>query len=178
MTPEIEIRDATVQRLSRLSRYGSPARIRKSFLLPTKDSEVPCALVYFAGSSMTAEGDANAGEPTFVHSLRLVVSSLIKANASEALDGELDEAASEILDTLLSDASWLRLFDGVPQIERSYQLAADEPKRLVMAEARTIFTIEFRTEWPPVVVDDFAAVTIRTDDGPDAVTAEFTLPHP
>ncbi|MCX5496438.1 hypothetical protein OSH11_17155 [Kaistia dalseonensis] len=173
---EIEIRDETARRLEALSRYGSPARVRKSFILPTQDSEVPCALVYFGGVSMTTDGDANAGAPSFVHSVRLVVSCLVKANDPEELELELDDAANEVLETLLTDPSWLELIDSVPQIDRNYKLH-DENKRLLMAEARMIFTINYSSDWEPRVPDRFATGRIRTGDTPGDINAELNLPQ-
>jgi hypothetical protein len=177
-----EIRDETASRLTTLARFfpvgqpSGPARVRKGFILPTLDEHIPAIQIYVASDAMSAEGDENAGEPTFNHSVRLVVSGLIRANDADGLDVALDEAGQDILSTLLSDPGWLALFEGISQIDRTIHLHNDD-RTLLMAEVRTIFALSYRSEWPPTVAGSFGAVRIRNGDDPDDVVAEFDLPQ-
>lgn len=156
----IEIRDTTAARVGSILLFGG--RVQRNSALPTKDSQVPCCLVYFGGDTMVAEGDANAGEPNFVHSLRLAVSGLVKADSAAFLDGALDDAMEAILSVLLHDGEWVGLSEAIERIDRTYEF--HERDRLLMAEARLVFTLSYRSDWPPVVTDLLESVAMRRDD--------------
>ena len=102
-----QIRDAAIVQLETLVRYAPPgrpgakARIRRTPVMPPQASEVPCLLVYLTGQRMTADGDANHGEPSFVHEAVLNVSGVLRADKAADLDDKTSAASAEILETLL-----------------------------------------------------------------------------
>lgn len=167
----IAIRDDTARRLSGLARYfpegrpAGPARIRRSFILPEQDDQLPCLQVYFAGNSMSPDGDANAGEPSFIHTARIAVAGILKADEVDDLDDQVAAALQEHLEILLRDVDWLDQFEAVEGVEQSFRV---ENSNYLAAIALTVFTISFRTAWEPRVPGEFAGINLRTPAGAGA----------
>ncbi len=163
-----EIRDAAIERLKLLGRYaprgrpGTPARIRRTPVMPAQADEVPCLMVYLGNQTMTADGDANAGEPSFVNEVQLVIASILNADDADDLDDRMADAGTEVLETLLEDPDWLALSEGVPTVTQ--QSRFDDSKYLA-AIVMTTITVTYRTLWPPRVAGDFLAIRMRTPDG-------------
>ena len=170
-----EIRDDTIARLLPLSRYapparpGQPARIRRTPVMPPQEDDLPCLLVYLTGQRMTADGEANAGEPAFVHEAVLNISGVLPADSEDGLDDITAAAAMEILETLLEDAEWLGQFEAVTGIE---QRIGFDTQNYLAAIVLTSITVTYRTTWQPRVPDAFGSVSLRT---PDAKGADYPV---
>ncbi len=171
-----EIRDDTIARLRGLVRYaprgrpGAPAQIRRTPVMPPQVDDLPCLLVYLTGQRMTPDGDANAGEPSFVHEAVLNISGVLAADDEDGLDDITSAAAAEILETLLGDPDWLGPFEAVTAVE---QRVGFDTQNYLAAIVLTSITVTYRTSWPPRVPDDFGAVSMRT---PDAAGADYPIP--
>lgn len=172
----VEIRDAAIARLRPLGRYapkgrpGTPALIFRSPALPTQSASVPCLCVFLGSQTMTADGEANHGEPSFLHEMQLNIWSVLTADGVDELDDRLAAAGQEILVTLLEDPGWLRLFEGVTSVTQQNRF---EPSQYFGAVVATTITVAYRTTWPPRVTDNFGSVSLRTPDGRGA---DFSIP--
>lgn len=163
-----DIRDDTIARLRGLARYapigrpGEPAQIRRTPVMPPQVDDLPCLLVYLTGQRMTPPGDANAGQPNFVHEAVLNISGVLAADDEDDLDDRTSAAAAEILETLLEDPDWLEQFEAVTAIE---QRVGFDTQNYLAAIVLTSFTVTYRTSWPPRVPDDFETIHMRTPAG-------------
>lgn len=154
--------------LSRLSTLTGFTTFRKSPMLHVDPKALPCLSVYLMRERMVAEGDANAGEPRFVHTVTLGISgACVASGANDQLDA-LDTAMSSVLTKLLTDPKFIALVEGVESIDRRnvFEKAAETP----LAEVQIEMVVSFRTDWPPVVEDDFKIMHVETTY-PNAGTA-------
>jgi hypothetical protein len=130
---------------------------------PTKDDMLPCATVALGRDRMDADGDDNAGEPSFKHRTTINVSALCSAESQFFLTGRLNAAKNAILAALLSDPEWLSLVEAVSSIDVS--MVYPNESGTVFAEARIALEVTFRTDWPPVVPDDFLDAFVTEEEG-------------
>lgn len=176
-----DIRDATIARLETLARYHPAGRpdlppvIRRTPVMPPQVDDLPCLLCFCLGQTMSAEGDANAGAPSFEHELKLAIASVLPADDSDALDDLTSAAGAEILELLLEDPDWLALFEAVTRVEQ--EVAFDQQNYLA-AIVRTTITVTYRSDWPPRVPDTLALVSLRRvePDGAPVTGVDIALP--
>ncbi|BCP53786.1 hypothetical protein K32_24030 [Kaistia sp. 32K] len=149
------IRDHAAQLLGTLP--GFAGRVQANAILPMKAADLPCIRCTLLGRTMSPDGDATAGEPKFISSLRLGISALINADAVDALDTSLYQATEDMLDVLLTSPAWLASFEAITAIEASYHMVdqASSNAELLMAEARLIITIRMGEAFEPVLPDSF-----------------------
>ena len=158
MTPEAaEILKAAYAILNLLPGY---VVTRMDRALPDQDVAFPTLGVFFIREQMSPDGDANAGEPSFVNDLTIGVSS-VGESKPDALEADARTRSAAILSAVLTSASFNRLIEGFSGVTSSIAFPGKGDRLLV--EARVEFTVTFRTDWPPVVPDDYqgANVTAR-----------------
>jgi len=130
---------------------------------PTKDNMLPVVTVALGRDRMDADGSDNSGEPSFKHTVTLNVSAVCVAKSQFFIDGKLNEAKSAILTTLLSNTEWLALVEAVSAIDVS--MVYPDEGGIIFAEARMAIEVTFRTDWPPVVPDDFLDAFVTEEAG-------------
>lgn len=163
-----QVRDATIARLATLDRYRPrrrpdlPPNIRRTPVMPARQEDLPCLLCFRLAETLSAEGDANAGAPSFEHEMRLAIAAVLPADDTDALDDLTCEAGAEILALLLEDPSWLALIEAVTRVEQ--EIGFDNQAYLA-AIVRTTLTVTWRSEWPPRIEGDFDRLSMRTPDG-------------
>jgi hypothetical protein len=162
MSPEaIAIRDAAYDRLSGLSTAGIPLFKYTGFVPVEKepDDQLPSLLVIALSETFTPEGDANAGEPAFINELTLALAMAASGNSREKDDARLTLRTTAVLTTLLRDPTFLAMFEGVTRITAKRDFDTDGER--FFARARVDLTIQYRTDFPPIVIDDFLAVEVE-----------------
>ncbi len=162
----IDIRDGTAERLQALPGltaifYGRTA--------PGQDSQLPYALVWNAGERTEPNGEANAGAPSFMHRLTLVVDVLAQAPSGTtpetleaveaALDADIVGFAEAIRATLLTDPSWVNLAEGIERCDTRYSYPKEA--QAVMAQATIEFELTYRSVFEPVLPNDLHEVEVR-----------------
>ncbi|SER57167.1 hypothetical protein SAMN05216548_12619 [Faunimonas pinastri] len=161
MTPEAaDILDAAFDILKAIPGYVT---YRKDRALPDQDDAFPVLGAFFIREQMNADGDLDAGEPRFVNELTLGVSSIGEAKPG-ALEADARTRAADIMNALLKSASFNREIEGFSSVGSSIAFPGKGDR--LLAEARVEFTVVFRTDWPPVIPDDYlgANVTARPSD--------------
>lgn len=155
-----DIRDGTVQRLQ-ASVIGFKNVFRQR-TIPTKDSQLPLAAIWTLRDRTAPNGDSNVGAPSFIHTLGLAIDIAAAANDDASLDAKLTAMAEGVRNTLLTDASWVQLFEGIEgcSIHYSYPPNGD----LTLGIATIELEVTFRSEWPPIEENDFTQVAIATND--------------
>ncbi len=174
----LEIRDGTASRLAAVPGLKTVATQRT---VPTKDDVLPAALVYHGGERTEPNGDDNVGAPSFFHELTLVVDLVAQAANDAALDTLIVGLAEATRATLLTDATWINLFEGIRRCDVRYAYAKET--NAFMAQATVEFEVTFRSAWPPYAPNDFTSVAVN----PNAVTqpplgpafsTQFDMPEP
>lgn len=151
----VEIRDGTVSRIRAIPFFKNVYGQRTK---ATKDDQLPIASVYHSGETTTPDGDANVGEPRFIHTLKLVVHLLVAAKDDDTLDGVIVNATEFVRGMLMTDSTWVDLFEGIERCDVRY--AYPRETNDTFAQASIEFEVTFRSKWPPVAPNDFRQVVV------------------
>ncbi len=154
----IEIRDGTAARLAVLSGL---TEVYKARTTPGQDDQLPYACVWYVGERTQPNGDANVGAPSFLHTLTLVVDILAKAGDEASLDTEIVTLVETARATLMTDPTWIALFEGIEKIDTKYAY----PKEATDIAVQAMIEIEvtFRSIWEPVVPNDLKTVAVTVE---------------
>ena len=154
----IEIRDGTALRLAVLPGLTNVYKARTT---PGQDDQLPYACVWYAGERTQPNGDANTGTPSFLHTLTLVVDVMTKAGDDATLDTEIVGLVETARATLMTDPTWISLFEGIEKIDTRYSY----PKEASDVVVQAIIEIEvtFRSRWEPVILHDLKTVAVTVE---------------
>lgn len=157
------IRNAVLTRVRSMVGWGSTAQSPIGTQQPDK---LPFCGVYLLREDMRPDGEGNVAEPRFIHSAVIGLSIVAKGGAADALDDGIDDWIDDILTLLLQDTTFVgfgngRLFEEISDVKRSRVFPGEG--ETYFAEGRLEITFEFRTFWPPLVVDDLNKIrmTVR-----------------
>ena len=156
----IAIRDGTV---ARLSAVPGLRKVFKARTIPGQDNQLPYAAVWLAGERTSAWGDANVGDPTFVHALTLVIDVMAKAGNEATLDQDIIAFVETIRATLMTDPSWVRLFESIERCDARY--AYPKEAQDIVVQGMIEFEVTFRSEWPPVLPQTLSQVGVALPRG-------------
>jgi hypothetical protein len=133
---------------------------RKTPMFAVVPAELPRLSAYLLREAGAPDGDANAGEPRFIHNVTLGFSGAIVASDDEQEFADLDTAVANILPALLSDPTFVAMVEGFASFDRKvvYSRIGETP----LAEVQIEIVVTFRTYWPPTVLDDFNTLHIET----------------
>ena len=176
MSPDsIAIRDAAEALLASIDFDGTPAFkfVGRVPVEQEPDDDLPSLLVIASREQMQADGDANAGEPSFVVDLTLSVLISLSADlttgetdpktARDRADERLTDRIGAVQGLLLRTPAFLALFDGVSSINSTRVF--DKPGERFFARARIEMTVQYRCHFPPIVPDDLERVAITAKMG-------------
>ena len=114
----IQIRDGTAARVKAMSGF---ANVYSQRVLPTKDTQMPFACVWHAGDRTEPWGDDNVGAPRFDHSLTMIVDVVIASTSQAALDAPIVDLVERLRATLLTDPTWVALFESCERCDATYE---------------------------------------------------------
>lgn len=190
-TAAFEIREAIIERLSDLPGYKAlPRRVPLPQLQP---NDLPRLSVFIMGERLTPDGDAGAGEPSFVCEVTIGISDMRGFSTPMVLDGQNDAAVDAIEARLLTDPSFVRgvdpskaeddparypLFEAVTGITRRRIYPQDG--EAYFAELRLEMTFRTWVNFPPNVPDAFLdmAVTLKPSGEPAPSDPTLIIPVP
>lgn len=152
-----EIRDKAHEIVTALGLFET-ARVVPTF--QWQPEQAPAIGIYLRREQMTPDGDENAGEPTFLHSVIIGVSILTRADDPEQLVTVTDQPANAVIAELLTNTDFLALIEGVTSIDQSPMYAPNASAYIT--ENRIEFTVAFRTDWPPQVASEYTGATLST----------------
>lgn len=155
-----EIRDAALTLLAaRAVQADKPFRkTRSNWGWPLADTDLPALSVFLPRETMSPDGDANAAEPKFINDMTLGVVISVGFDTPEALDEDTVGRADTALEALLTTPSFLKLFESIERVDQ--KTVFDKDGQTFLVEIQFDITIRFRTDWPPVVPDDFLSMSI------------------
>jgi hypothetical protein len=143
--------------------------------LPIQPEDIPLCGVYFLKEDMGPDGDANAGEPRFIHTVTTGFSVWIQNNDPEHIEDKLDRLFMSILQGLMTDYTlyyndeWE--IEGFQRGSRTHHFGTvGSNNEMPIAELRFDLAFNFRTYWPPIVTAELR--TIHVDIEPDGMTDE------
>lgn len=151
----IAIRDGTAARVATVTGL---TQVFKARTMPGQDDQLPYAAVWFAGERTTAWGDNNVGAPSFEHTLTLVVDVMAKAGSEAAVDADVVGFVETIRATLLTDPTWVQLFDGIERCDTRYVYPKEATD--IVVQAMIEIEVTFRSEWPPVTPNSLITVAV------------------
>lgn len=163
MTPDaIALRDAAYTRLATM--VGSdPVQylfryIGKVPIEQEPDDQLPSLLVIASNEQMQADGDAVDGPPRFINSLTLNMLVSLSGNDRDRCDTRLSTRMTAVMSTLLCDPTFVVLFEGVESASATRQFDKDGER--FFARAHIVLVLQYRTQFDPVIPDDFKQVGI------------------
>lgn len=197
----IIIRDAIFAALVQMPFFHG-WKSRRCKMLKVQPEHLPYLGVYLVDEDMRPDGDANAGDIRFSHTLRLGFSAVIAVNDPVQSELKLDQAFWQIMNGVWSNDKLTNLlrsdmdentrFEGVPRGTRKHVWgSAGLNNELPIGEMQYVASIFYRTQFAPLIPDDLLRMHIETvplaSDGtvPDADEVkriiseyEFTPPAP
>jgi hypothetical protein len=157
---------------------------RKTPMLQINKADLPIMGVYILREQRSADGDANVGVPKFLHHLTLGIAGAVSVESDA--EGEflgLEDTMTAIDEFLLRKKSWLDLIEGVVSMDRKSQYS--KVGEVSLAEIRVEMVVQFRSQYEPVIEDDFLTMHVKTayptaattDSEVLQVEAEFDIPQ-
>ena len=164
-----EIIDGT---LARAKAAAGVTNAWKQRPLPVKDEDVPFVLVWHGGDRTEPWGAANTGAPSFDHTLKLIVVVAVTAETPDGLDPLVTATTERVRAALLTDPSWIGLFEACIKADIGYAFPGDG--QIPYARGLIEFEVMFRSEWPPATPNDFRTMAVT---GPAGLPLQvITLP--
>jgi hypothetical protein len=178
----LTIRDIFFDAVSDIPYFATFTK-RKSKLFQIQQEDLPYLGVYIMDEQMTPDGDLNAGEVRFIHTLRLGFSAMILNNDPVEAEVKMDQAFQAIMLRLWPDQYIMNRLDtlpyGHPELEhnnpdnvrvegisrgarRHIWGNSNFTNETPYAEMQYDVSCVFRTSWPPVITDDLLHIHVET----------------
>ena len=173
MSHALLIRNGILERLKRQDFFKGFKRFGITSSRQVQPEDLPYMAVYFLGETLNAEGNANHGEPNFVHDCDYGVSVIMALSDEEEHEEMLDDAFDAVLGYttgvlgLLTDPTCFKnpafVVEGITKITRKNDFGMlGANNETPVGELKLGLTLQFRTDWPPLVVDDFTTMHVET----------------
>jgi IPT/TIG domain len=155
---------------------------RKTPMEVVQFEHLPYLGVYIVDETMLPDGDANAHAPSFIHTLKIGFSVIIANNDMDVAEAMIDAAFWRIMNRLWTDAGIMNVYYSTNPDNTLIEALTRGTRRPVfgreqrdqqtpVAEVRYEISVTFRTDWPPVIPDDFLVIDLKTGikpgDSPD-----------
>jgi hypothetical protein len=185
------IRDVFFDTLALREPYFANFFTRKTKMVPVQPDQLPYLGVYIIDEVMTPDGDGNAGEVGFIHTLRIGFSVMIAINDQNAAEQQIDAAFWRIMNRLWTDQYVMNLLNTYNPTDGSQNPDNTRIESIVRGVRRHVFGAQqlnnstplaelqydvscvYRTYWPPNVTDDLLEIDQTTrikDDAIDIIT--------
>lgn len=139
---------------------------RKSPMLKLQPKKLPNLSVYLLRDVMVPDGDANAGEPRFLHNTHIGFSGAILADDEDAALLKLDAIMARIPEVLFKDPTFVAMIEGVVSCDRRFVFSniGETP----MAEIQLEMVFSYRSDWEPNVPNDFEGIVLQATPWPSS----------
>jgi len=146
---------------------------RRCKMLPVQPENLPYLGVYIVDEDMRPDGDLNAGDIRFSHSLRLGFSVVIANNDPVAAELKLDASFWAIMNGVWrNDGLTNLLISGMEDNTRIEGVARGSRKHIwgnaglnnetPIAEMQYIATVFYRSQFAPIITDDLLLINVET----------------
>jgi hypothetical protein len=160
------IRIGWLERLRLIPPFNSAAKVVRTIARPTQIEHIPFLGAYFLDENGGPDGDANAGEPRFVTTLKLGFSWIILDNDPEEAEDKLDVAYWSFM-KILHDPAWKDFGNGI-RCEAITDYALDKIygnriNETPVAEMQMQITLTHRIYFDPIIDDAFEVLHSTTE---------------
>ena len=173
------IRDVFFDALNREPFFASYTK-RKNKMLVANPNLLPYLGVYIMDETMLPDGDLNAGNYNFIHALRIGFSVMIANNDQDVAEAQVDAAFWRIMNVLWADQYIINVLDttnydtgvgnpdntrieGVTRgVRRHVFGTAQFNNETPLVELQYDVTVQYRSEWVPVITDTLDEIDINT----------------
>jgi hypothetical protein len=145
---------------------------RRSKQLPMQQPLVPYLGVYIVSEEMPPDGDVNAGDIRFIHTLRIGFQVIIENNDPVASELQIDAAFWAIMNGLWTDANLTNFIEsdmpdntrieGVERGTRRHVWGVVGNGEKPIGELEYVASLRYRTEWFPTITDDLLHIHEET----------------
>lgn len=177
------IRDQALSRIQKanLAQWKS---VRKTPFPTLQPDQVTGLGVFILRETMNADGDANVSAPRYISDVVIGISVIDNASSPAVLEGSVDTLIANILDTLLTDPTFVSLkdatgnflTDSVPLIVRQYSFPTNGETYYL--ECRLQMTIRYFVNFPPNTPIALTDVMVTPSPQPSNGTAIMDIPLP
>ncbi len=146
---------------------------RKTKMLAVQSQLLPYLGVYVIDETMLPDGDANAGDVRFSHTLRIGFSAMVANNDQVVAEQSADAAIWRVMNTIWPDQQIMNvLVSSLPDntIIESITRGARRPvygatnlaNETPIVEMQYDVSVFYRTMWPPIITDDLDMIDVVT----------------
>jgi hypothetical protein len=164
------IRDGILQRIKQVPTFASVKKFSTTVANRIQPADqIPYFGCYLIDEQLTPDGDANAGEPRFLHTVKIGFSVVIANNDAEAAEASLDSAHWALMN-LLTNPAWHRFvvpgyepihIEGITRGSRKHIFGnAANTNETPLAELRMDLTFTHRTSFRPGPFDDLKSMHV------------------
>jgi len=147
--------------------------MRKTKMLQVQHQLIPYLGVYLIDETMTPDGDFNAGDIRFCHTVRVGFSALIAQNDEASARASLDAIFWHIMIRLWRDADLTNMItssmpdnvrmEGITRGTRRHVYGdAGLNNETPVAELQYDVSVFYRSEWFPTITDDLLEIDVKT----------------
>jgi hypothetical protein len=146
---------------------------RKTKMLAVQSQLLPYLGVYTLDETMVPDGDANAGDVRFSHTLRIGFSAMV-ANNDQVIAEQIADAAiwrvmnilwpdQHIMNVLLSSLPDNTIIESITRgARRPVYGASNLANETPIVEMQYDVSVFYRTSWPPIITDDLYIIDVVT----------------
>ena len=160
--------------------------LRKTPMNVVQFEHLPYLGVYIVEEVMGPDGDANAGEPRFTHTMKIGFSIMVANNDMDEAERLIDAAWWRIMNRLWTDAGIINVYystnpdntliEGLVRGTRRQVFGATAlNQQTPYAELRYEVSCTFRTQWPPIINDELMRISLTTGFRPGDTEEEMAL---
>jgi hypothetical protein len=146
---------------------------RKTKMLAVQSQLLPYLGVYIIDETMLPDGDANAGDVRFSHTLRVGFSAMVANNDQVIAEQQIDAAFwrimnrlwpdQHIMNVLLSSLPDNTMIESITRGSRRHVFGATGlNNETPIAELQYDVSVFYRTGWPPIITDDLLTIDVKT----------------
>jgi hypothetical protein len=157
---------------------------RKTKMLRVQPDLLPYLGVYIIDETMLPDGDGNAGDIRFSHTLRIGFSAMVANNDQVLAEAAADAAFWRVMNLLWPDQTLMNvvlsslpdntMMESIPRgVRRPVFGTTALNNETPIAEMQYDVSIFFRTGWPPVITDDLLTIDVVTGMKPGDTQAEM-----
>jgi hypothetical protein len=134
--------------------------IKSSRIVPiqtVQPDQLPALGVYIVSENSVMDG--NVSIPQFVVRLELMIALTVMASDPVFIDGALDDFAGNVYNILLTDPTFLVMFEYVENVKRGF--AFKKEGESYIAEIGVTFAVSYRSRYEPLAPNSLTMVDIK-----------------
>lgn len=145
--------------------------VRKAPITTVQPEQLPALGIFVLSERDLPDGNTSIAQ--FVTHLEIGISWVAMSSDSLILDGTLDQFVAQSKIALLSDATFLQLFEYVEEISR--EMSYSKEGESYICENRMRLKVSYRTDYPPFAPYDLTLIDIKTKEPAGTAVLEVQI---